>query len=174
MACHVCDAPEHATIAGNVNGSRRITPKVNGLDFVPQFDYIKEPLGGYGLYYRSAMELAGSLVVASPANGFPVDAPTPVGRALAASFRSAVAGTEVSRLFGEGKVSQPIARDALVEFARKACLCQLRVAEAYDLPLLRDLFLHSGSPAEVASRGADPTHVVGPQHVPTIPGTHPG
>lgn len=153
MACHVCDAPEHATIAGNVNGSRRISPKVNDSDFDPQFDYIKEPLGGYGLYYRSAMELTGSLVVASPANGFPVDAPTPIGRGLAASFRSAVAGTEVSELFSEGRVSQPIAREALVEFARKACLCKLRVAEAYDLPLLRDLFLHSGSPAEVASRG---------------------
>lgn len=153
MACHVCDAPEHATIAGNVNGSRRISPKVNDSDFDPQFDYIKEPLGGYGLYYRSAMELTGSLVVASPANGFPVDAPTPIGRGLAASFRSAVAGTEVSELLSEGRVSQPIAREALVEFARKACLCKLRVAEAYDLPLLRDLFLHSGSPAEVASRG---------------------
>lgn len=153
MACHVCDAPEHATITGNVNGSRRISPKVNDSDFDPQFDYIKEPLGGYGLYYRSAMELTGSLVVASPANGFPVDAPTPIGRALAASFRSAVAGTEVSKLLSEGRVSQPIAREALVEFARKACLCKLRVAEAYDLPLLRDLFLHSGSPAEVASRG---------------------
>ncbi len=142
MACHVCDAPEHATIAGNVNGSRRISPKVSDSDFDPQFDYIKEPLGGYGLYYRSAMELTGSLVVASPANGFPVDAPTPIGRALAASFRSAVAGTEVSELLSEGRVSQPIAREALVEFARKACLCKLRVAEAHDLPLLRDLFLH--------------------------------
>lgn len=153
MACHVCDAPEHATIAGNVNGSRRISPKVNDPDFDPQFDYIKEPLGGYGLYYRSAMELTGSLVVASPANGFPVDAPTPIGRALAASFRSAVAGTKVSELLSEGRVSQPIAREALVEFARKACLCKLRVAETYDLPLLRDLFLHSGTPSEVTSRG---------------------
>jgi hypothetical protein len=153
MACHVCVAPEHATIAGNINGSRRISPKVQGSEFDPQFDYIKEPLGGYGLYYRSAMELTGALVVASPANGFPIDAPTPAGRALAAAFRAAVADTEVARALSNVEVTQPISRDALIEFARKACLCQLRVAEDHDLPLLRDLFLHSGSSAEVASRG---------------------
>lgn len=153
MACHVCDAPEHTTIVGNVNGGRRISPKVNDPDFDPQFDYIKEPLGGYGLYYRSAMELTGSLVVASPANGFPVDAPTPIGRALAEAYRRAVASTEVARRLAAGKVSEPVPREALVEFARKGCLCQLRVAEEHDLPLLRDLFLHLGTPAEVASRG---------------------
>lgn len=152
MACHVCDAPEHATIVGNVNGSRRISPKVNDPKFDPQFDYIKEPLGGYGLYYRSAMEMTGALVVAAPANGFPVDAPTPIGRALAASFRSAVEGTQVSRLLTDSETAEPISREALVEFARKACLCQLRVADDHDLPLLQDLFLHSGKRAEFTSR----------------------
>lgn len=74
------------------------------------------------------------------------------GGALAEAFRSAVADTEVSRLLSERKVSDPVSREALVEFARKGCLCQLRAAEAHDLPLLRDLFIHSGTPAEVASR----------------------
>lgn len=152
MACHVCDAPEHATIAGNVNGSRRISAKVNDPNFDPQFDYIKEPLGGYGLYYRSAMELTGVLVVASPANGFPVDAPTPIGRALAEAFRSTVAGTEVARRLTKNNVSEAVSREDLVEFARRGCLCQLRAEDAHDLPLLRDLFLHAGTPAEVASR----------------------
>jgi hypothetical protein len=40
-----------------------------------------------------------------------------------------------------------------MEFARAACLCQLRVAQSHDLPLLQDLFLHSGTPPEIASRG---------------------
>lgn len=152
MACHVCDAPEHATVDGNVNGSRRISPKADDPSFDPQFDYIKEPLGGYGLYYRSAMELTGALVVASPTNGFPVDAPTPIGRALAQAYRRAVAGTEISRVLHQHQVAEPVAREALVEFARKGCLCQLRTAQRYDLPLLRDLFLHSGTPDEVSSR----------------------
>ena len=71
MACHVCDAPEHKTLAANVVGTRRVSPKAGDADFDPQFDYIKEALGGYGLYYRSAMELTGALIVAGPANGFP-------------------------------------------------------------------------------------------------------
>lgn len=153
MACHVCDAPEHKTLVANVVGSRRLSPKVGDAAFDPQFDYIKEPLGGYGLYYRSAMELTGALIVAGPANGFPFDAPTPIGRALAAAFRDAVSGTRLAAAFDRGDLAAPVPRDVLVEFAKAACLCQLRVAESHDLPLLRDLFLHSGTLQEIASRG---------------------
>lgn len=152
MACHVCDAPEHATLVANIVGSRRISPKAQDPDFDPQFDYIKESLGGYGLYYRTTMELTGALIVAGPANGFPFDAPTPVGRALAAAFRDAVADTHVAATLAAGDTSSQISRGALVEFARKACLCQLRAAEIHDLPLLRDVFLHFGTPHDIGSR----------------------
>ncbi len=152
MACHVCDAPEHKTLMANVVGSRRISPKAGDADFDPQFDYIKEALGGYSLYYRSAMEVTGALVVARPANGLPFDAPTPVGRALAASFREAVSGTRLAARLERGDLSAPVPRDVLVEFARAACLCQLRVAESHDLPLLQDLFLHSGTLHDITSR----------------------
>jgi hypothetical protein len=153
MACHVCDAPEHKTLVANVVGSRRVSRKADDAAFDPQFDYIKEALGGYGLYYRSAMELTGALIVAGPANGFPFDAPTPTGRALAAAFRDAVSGTRLAATFNRGDLAAPVPRDVLIEFARAACLCQLRVAESRDLPLLQDLFLHSGTLQEIASRG---------------------
>jgi hypothetical protein len=152
MACHVCEAPEHATLIANVVGSRRVGPKAGEAEFDPQFDYIKEALGGYGLYYRSAMELTGALIVAGPANGFPFDAPTPAGRALAAAFRDAVSGTRLAVKLTAGDLSGPVPRDVLSEFARAACLCQLRVAQSHDLPLLQDLFLHSGTWQETASR----------------------
>lgn len=152
MSCHVCDAPEHATLVANIVGSRRIRPEAQEPNFDPQFDYIKESLGGYGLYYRSTMELTGALILAGPASGFPFDAPTPIGRALAAAFREAVAGTRIAVMLANGDTTSPIARDALNEFARKACLCQLRNAEGHDLPLLRDLFLHSGTAQEVGAR----------------------
>lgn len=152
MACHVCDAPEHATLVANIVGSRRVGGLSKNEDFDPQFDYIKEGLGGYGLYYRSAMESTGVLVIAGSTNGFPFDAPLPAGRALAAAFRAAVSRTALAKSLDEGEVTKPVPRQALLEFARVACLCQLRVATEYDLPLLQDLFLHSGEQHEVASR----------------------
>jgi hypothetical protein len=152
MACHVCDAPEHKTLVANVVGTRRVRPRALDADFDPQFDYIKEALGGYGLYYRSAMELTGALIVAGPANGFPFDAPTPIGRALAAAFRDAVSRTRLAAAFERGDLTVRVSRDVLVEFARAACLCQLRMAESHDRPLLQDLFLHSGSADDITSR----------------------
>ncbi|MEU4394356.1 hypothetical protein [Kribbella sp. NPDC023855] len=153
MACHVCDAPEHQSMVANVVGSRRVGSRANDTAFDPQFDYIKEALGGYSLYYRSAMELTGVLVIARPTNGFPFDAPTPYGRALAAAYRAAVSDSRLAARLESGDLVAPIARDVLVEFARKGCLCQLGIANNYDLPLLQDLFLHSGAPAEIAYRG---------------------
>ncbi|WP_211841729.1 hypothetical protein [Rudaeicoccus suwonensis] len=119
--------------------------------FDPGFDYIKEPLGGYGLYYRSAMEQTGVVIVARPSNGFPFDAPTPTGRALADAFRRAIAGTRLMVALNSDPTN-PIPRDDLVDFANSACLCQLQVATDYDLPLLQDLFLHSGVSDETTSR----------------------
>lgn len=152
MACHLCDAPEHATLTGNIVGSMRVRGLADREEFDPQFDYIKEPLGGYGLYYRSTMEMMGALVVAGPANGFPFDAPTPVGKALAAAFGRAVDGTTVGQRMMDDGLDAAVPRDDLVAFARRACLCQLRVADEFDLPLLQDLFLHAGAPAESAAR----------------------
>lgn len=151
MACHLCDATEHETLVANIVGSRRVSPLVHEDEFDPQFDYIKEPLGGFGLYYRSAMEMTGALVVAGPSNGFPFDAPTPIGRALAAAFAQSIHNTEVASILDSGATATVVSRAALMEFARKACLCQLR-AGSQDLPLLQDLFLHSGTTEETSSR----------------------
>jgi hypothetical protein len=151
MACHVCEVPEHATLITNVVGSRRVSPKADDPQFDPQVDYIKEALGGYGLYYRSAMELTGALIVAGPANGF---RSTPRHRlaALAAAFRGAVSGTRLVARIRAGDLTARVPRDVMEEFGRAACLCQLRVAQSHDLPLLQDLFLHSGTFPEITSR----------------------
>src|SRR5699024_10857244 len=152
MACHVCDAPEHISLVSNIVGSRRVSPYAEATEFDPQFDYIKEPLGGYGLYYRSVMETVDVLRIATPSNGLPFDVPTPTGQALAAAFRSAVGDTQVGVQLRSNDTSSLVSREALIEFARKGCLCQLRVADAHDLLLLREVFLRSGKPAEVKSR----------------------
>ncbi len=151
MACHVCDTKEHATVGGNVIGSRRVSPLAAGNSFDPAFDYIKEPLGGYSLY-RSAMETTGILVIATPANGFAFDALTPTGRALAAAYRDAISSTELWRNHLSGTLDESVSRGVLVDFARSGCLCRLRAAKNYDLPLLQDLFTHAGTPAQSAAR----------------------
>ena len=152
MACHVCEAPEHKTLVANIVGSRRIAPLAGNEQFDPQFDYIKEPLGGYGLYYRSAMEATGALVIATPSNGFAFDAATPDGRALAHQYREAISGTELLRSHLSGDLRSPVGRDLLVEFAGVGCLCQLRNAPNHDLPLLQDLFAHAGGPSAATAR----------------------
>ena len=152
MACHVCEAREHGTLVANIVGSRRVAPLAGNEQFDPQLDYIKEPLGGYGLYYRSAMEATGALVIATPSNGFAFDAATPVGRALAHKYREAISGSELVRKHLSGDLRSPVGRDLLVEFAGVACLCQLRNASNHDLPLLQDLFAHAGDPGAATAR----------------------
>jgi hypothetical protein len=153
MACHVCDAAEHPPAMGNVVGSLRIRAKAGDEWFNPQFDYIKEPLGGYGLYYRSTMEATDTIAVANAASRFPFDAATPEGRALAAAFGSAVGDTALGARMASGDaLTETVTRADLVAFAREACLCQLRLADGFDLPLLRDLFLHGGREQEARAR----------------------
>lgn len=152
MACQVCDAPEHATISGNVVGSLRVRRLRDDQAFDPQYNYIKEPLGGYGLYYRSTMEAMGLLVIGGRGSGFPVDAPWPTGRALGAAYGSAVETTRLGAQLAADQIPDSVPRDELLEFARAGCLCQLRVADNHDLPLLQDLFLHWGNPAETPAR----------------------
>lgn len=152
MACHVCDAPEHATLGGNINGSRRVSPLSQQSHFDPRFDYIKEQLGGYGLYYRSTMETTGTIVTATPASGFLFDAPTDTGRAIADAYRKAISPTVMWRDHLSMALDAPVSRDVLVEFARRGCLCQLAKAEKFDLPLLQDLFTHSGPDTESTAR----------------------
>ena len=139
FACQLCDTPEHETVTGNIVGSRRTAREAQtAAEFDPGYDYIKEALGGFGLYYRSAMESIGLVERADRAAGLPYDTVTPAGRALAAAYRSEVSGTELVRTFlASSTVSGPVPKTVLEEFARKGCLCRLRKANNADLPLLR-------------------------------------
>ncbi|GAA3945404.1 hypothetical protein [Actinoplanes auranticolor] len=151
FACQLCEQTEHETLTSGIVGSRRTYSVIGQEEFDPAFDYIKEPLGGYGLYYRTVMETLGLVVLTDPATGVVFDAPTPEGRAVAAGYRSAIDGTRFYRdYFAACDTAVP--RDVLVEFAAAACLCQLRAAAAVDLPLLQDVFLHHGELEEAGRR----------------------
>lgn len=152
MACHVCEADEHATFAATIVGSRKTSSMSAQENFDPHTNYIKEGLGGYGLYYRSTMEAMGTLIVANPQNGFLFDAPTDVGRGIAQAYRDAISPTALWRNYFTGSLKDPVPREVLVEFARHGCLCQLPTATDFDLPLLQDLFTHAGADREPAAR----------------------
>ncbi len=147
VAMHLCDRPEH-DIKRGITGSRKTAPLARTLDsFDTQTNYIKESLGGYGLYYRSVLAGLGLLYPGGRRLPYPVDVPTEDGKELAAAFRSAIADTAYYLdYFDQDESSLP--RETMLEFARAACLCQLRAGGAPDGEPLRQRFL--SEPPEVA------------------------
>lgn len=155
MACHVCDAPEHASIQRGINGALKIGPRRDDPVFEPSVaavDYMVSPLGGYGLYYRTAMESTGVLAIARRGSGLPLDAPLPTGRAIAAAYREAISRTTLWKDYLSRDMSGQVSRDDLIEFARVGCLCQLPNALDAELPLLQDLFLHEPADGSIRRR----------------------
>lgn len=155
IGAHLCDRPEHDEFGPMqaVVGSIKAGALVHGHPAVydAQFNYIKDALGGYGLYYSAAISGMGLALPATPAAGLPYDAPTPEGRAIAAAFRAAVSGTIYYRNYFDDDNAQ-VPAEVVIEYIRAACLCQLQTDAAPDRPLLQDVFLHAGGTADAAQR----------------------
>jgi len=152
VGAHLCDRPEHGELQGVVGSIRAGALASRGLPvYDAGFNYIKDALGGYGLYYRAAITAMGLTVPALAGAGLPYDAPTPEGRAVAAAFRAAIENTTYYREYFDQDDAQ-VPADVVLEYIRAACLCQLQVDAAPDRPLLRDAFLHGGSAADAGQR----------------------
>ncbi len=157
VGAHLCDRPEHPrdgqmqAIVGAIRAGAlaREEPAV----YDAQFNYIKEALGGYGLYYSASIAAMGLTLPALPSAGLPFDTPTPEGRILAGAFRAAIADTTYYREYFDNDAAQ-VPGEVILEYIRAACLCQLQTDHAPDRPLLRDVFLHAGSGVESAQRRA--------------------
>jgi hypothetical protein len=157
VGVHLCDRPEHPrdsqmqAIVGAIKAGAlaREGPTV----YDAQFNYIKEALGGYGLYYSASIAAVGLTLPALPSAGLPFDTPTPEGRIVASAFRDAIADTTYFREYFDNDAAR-IPSEVVREYIRAACLCQLQTADAPDGPLLQDVFLHAGSVAESAQRRA--------------------
>ena len=157
VGAHLCDRPEHPrdgqmqAIVGSVKAGAlaREEPAV----YDAQFNYIKEALGGYGLYYSASIAAMGLTLPALSGAGLPFDTPTPEGRILASAFRKAIAETTYYREYFDNEAAQ-VPGEVVLEYIRAACLCQLQTDHAPDRPLLRDVFLHAGSAPESAQRRA--------------------
>jgi hypothetical protein len=155
VGAHLCDRPEHdefgamQAIVGSIKAGAAAHGRAAVYD--ARFNYIKDALGGYGLYYAAAISGMGLTLPATPAAGLPYDAPTPEGRAVAAAFRAAVADTVYYRDYFDDDNAQ-VPAEVVVEYIRAACLCQLQTDAAPDRPLLQDVFLHAGSTADAEQR----------------------
>lgn len=144
IAANLCDQPEHGIMGGIVGSD-----KTEGLadqqqpSYETSVNYIKSPLGGYGLYYRSVMAELGLVYPGGRGLPYPVDVPTERGKLLAKAFRRAVASTVYYReYFDHDHAEVPL--DSVREYGRAACLCQLQKKTAPDTSLLLDHFLHRG------------------------------
>ena len=150
IGCSLCTGPDHR---GTPIGTRRIAGVVAGEPegFDPQFDYMDSTMGGYGLYYATAMQSIGLVALADPRLGLPVDVVTPAGQVVADAFRSVIADTEYYCHWID-RHDELVPRRVAVEYGERACLCRLRDDAALDRPLLVDAFLHRGNAADSHAR----------------------
>jgi len=145
-AGHLCDGDEHRA---SPIGSRRVAPLVERRPkkYRADFDYVKSPGGGYGLYYATVMQTTGVVRLADRSAGLPADTITPLtGAALAQAFRDSVSRTAYYRKYFD---AEEVPASVVEEFGNAACLCRLRSGSS-DRKQLVDMFLHGG-PGEAAN-----------------------
>jgi hypothetical protein len=128
LAVNLC--PRCGGTATGAVGSSTTSPKVHrGDQEFPREESVKSFLGGYGLYYRTPMQVLG--LVAPRGEYVPGrDVPLPrdhirpgFAEELAELYRHSVVNTSYYREYFGG--TQPIPRAVLEEFAEYGCLCRL-------------------------------------------------
>ena len=154
LAIHLCEAVEHGEMRSIVGA--QTTGALAGQDqtsFSYVSDYIDNPFGGYGLYYRTVMAELGIIYPGGRGLPYPVDVPSEEGKKLADAFRTTVKDTRYYRNYFDSAHSK-IPVEVIRGYIQKACLCQLKVEKAEDHDLLLDTFLHRGRGNEAEARRA--------------------
>ena len=100
--------------------------------------YMKSNLGGYGLFYRPALEDIG--LTRLGAGNRIVDRNTDLGRQAADGFRSIIEDTEYWKRWAD---AQAVPVQVLAELGEAACLCQVP-GRADHQPVVDTLFHHTG------------------------------
>lgn len=149
---HAIDKPEHGNL-GHIVGSQVTNGHAHSDRgaFDTQTNYIQSSLGGYGLYYRTVMAELELIYPGGRGMPYPVDVPSKKGKALAAAFRRAVAGTAYYQNYFDDNATQ-IPRSVLREYINRACLCQSQHPDAPDRDLLLQVFLQGGAPQLAKAR----------------------
>lgn len=109
--------------------------------------HIKSPLGGYGLYYRNAMQRAGLMYLEGGQERLTESlSGGPSGRALAEAFHRTIEDTTYFRLYRD---EYEVPRAVLEEYGRAACVCSMSDSE--DGEVLRQALLQLDPPEPEAT-----------------------
>jgi hypothetical protein len=104
--------------------------------------HMDSPYGGYGLYYRNAMQRAGLTYVEGTQDQLTeIRSRGPSGRALAEAFQRVVEDTEYFRHYRD---RYEVPRSVLEEYGRAACVCGM--ADHDDGEVLRRALLQTAPP----------------------------
>ena len=111
-------------------GARKLSRLARGSGPFPRGESVENPLGGYGLYYRSPLVELGIVARAGTLLGdelIPIDVLYSADQAqrLASTFRAAVEQTAYYRQ--AMWTADELPAEVIDEYAEAACLCQLRV-----------------------------------------------
>jgi len=99
--------------------------------------YFKNELGGFGQYYRSAMQAMG--LVADSEHPRWVYRLTHRGEALAQAFEASIADTAYFQALQQGELAT-LSREEAIKYGQHACICPEALASGQDLEPLRDAF----------------------------------
>jgi len=126
LGAHFCSNPEHNNLQ-KIMGSRTTgkLSRQNKESYNTDFDYIKNKLGGYGLYYGPLIRKLGWVVPSGQPPLPPVDAPTPEGKRVSELFRKTIEDTEYYKSYFDTDIID-IPRNVIEDYIKKACLCQLQ------------------------------------------------
>ncbi len=157
LGAYLCEQPEHGDMRNIVGGQKtggwaaQHLATYNTAEY--SSSYIKSPLGGYGLYYRTVLAQLGLIYPGGQGLPYPFDVPSEKGQEIAEAFRSAVEDTTYYREFFDDDAAE-VPLEVIQEYIHCACLCQLQVPDAPDRVPLLDVFLHGGNEQDAASRRA--------------------
>ncbi len=123
LAClshdHPPGSPGASGIMGSINATQHWSSGTDPIDLSQS--HMKSQLGGFGLYYRNAMQRAGLIQTDSRPEKLTEAGPEqPSGRALAEAYRRVIEDTEYYRHYRD---SREVPREVLKEYGEAACVC---------------------------------------------------
>lgn len=137
--CHHKDKGVIGGLVGSgTNNSKARSYWESGDPISLDMDYFQNKLGGFGQYYRTAMQVMG--IIAESEHPKWVYRLTHRGEELAQSFEESIAQTKYFQELTETNELEFISQIDALEFGRVGCICHDALRQGNDFERLRDAF----------------------------------